>query len=81
MHRMTPQQTAEHLGLHNRGVIEPDAYADLVLFDPATVKDNATIQNSQALSDGIEKVWVNGKLVYQHKRSLGVYPGVFIKRN
>ncbi len=73
--------TAEHLGLDNRGVIAPGAFADLVLFDPATVKDNATIQNNQALSDGVEKVWVNGKLVYQHKKSLGVYPGVFIKRN
>jgi N-acyl-D-amino-acid deacylase len=71
---------AEHVGIKNRGIIAPGYFADLVLFDAATVKDNATIQNPTALSDGILKVWVNGKIVYQDKESTHQYKGMFIKR-
>ena len=71
---------AEHVGINNRGMIAPGFYADLVLFDSATVKDNASIQNPTALSDGILKVWVNGKIVFQNKQSTHQYPGVFVKR-
>ena len=55
-------------------------YADLVLFDPDTIQDHATIQNPQALSDGILKVWVNGELVYSNKAFMGTFPGRLIKR-
>jgi N-acyl-D-aspartate/D-glutamate deacylase/CubicO group peptidase (beta-lactamase class C family) len=71
---------AEHLGLHDRGLIRPGQFADLVLLDPETVQDNATIGNSHALSSGIEKVWVNGRMVYQHQQATGQYPGQLIKR-
>jgi N-acyl-D-amino-acid deacylase len=71
--------TAESLGLQNRGLIKTGYFADLVLFDPNTVKDNANIQNSTALSSGIEKVWVNGQLVYQNQQPTGQFSGVFIK--
>lgn len=71
---------AEHVGINNRGVIAPGYYADLVLFDAASVKDNATIQNPTALSDGILKVWVNGKIVFENKQSTHQYPGMFVKR-
>lgn len=79
IHKMTGL-TAEHLGLTDRGIVQPGYYADLVLFDPETVKDNANIQNPTALSTGIEKVWVNGELVYQSQKTTGKFPGVFIKR-
>jgi N-acyl-D-amino-acid deacylase len=72
--------TAEHLGLQDRGLIYPGYYADLVLFDPATVNDNATITNPILLSSGIEIVWVNGKIVYQNQKPTHEYPGVFISR-
>lgn len=71
---------AEHVGIRNRGMVAPGFFADLVLFDAAIVKDNATIQNPTALSDGILRVWVNGKIVYQDKQSTHQYPGAFIKR-
>jgi N-acyl-D-aspartate/D-glutamate deacylase len=71
---------AEHVGIADRGVIAAGYYADLVLLDPATVKDNASIQNPKALSDGILKVWVNGKIVYENKQSTHQYPGMFLKR-
>lgn len=70
--------TAEHLGIKNRGLIAPGYFADLVLFDPATVADNSTMTNSKALSSGIEMVWVNGKVVYQQQKATNQFPGMFI---
>lgn len=73
--------TAEHLGIKDRGLIAPGYFADLVLLDPETVKDNATIQNSKALSTGITAVWVNGQLIYQNQKATGNYPGSLIKHS
>ncbi len=70
--------SAEHIGIGNRGIIAPGYYADLVLFDPSTVKDNSTMTNSKALSTGISIVWVNGKIVYRDQKATNQYPGVFI---
>ena len=72
--------TAEHLGIKNRGIIAPGNFADLVLFDPNTVKDNADIKNGKALSSGIEKVWINGEIILENNKPTGKYPGVLIKR-
>ena len=69
---------AEHLGIADRGLLAPGYFADLVLFDPATVADNSTMTNSKALSSGIEIVWVNGKIVYQQKQPTNQFPGRFI---
>jgi len=72
--------TAEHLGLQDRGLITPGYFADLVLFDPTTVKDNATMSNPTALSTGIIKVWVNGRGVYEQGKVMGNFSGRLIKR-
>jgi N-acyl-D-amino-acid deacylase len=72
--------SAEHVGIKDRGIIADGYFADLVLFDPATVKDNSSIEDPKALSDGILKVWVNGVLVYDNKQSTQKFPGVFIER-
>lgn len=72
--------SAEHTGIKNRGLIAAGYFADLVLFDPLTVKDNADIKNSKALSTGIEKVWVNGEIVFANGQSTKTYPGVFVSR-
>lgn len=79
IHKMTGL-SAEHVGISNRGIIAPGYFADMVLIDPLTVKDNASIQNPKALSDGILKVWVNGVLVYRDKTSLHKFPGEFVGR-
>jgi N-acyl-D-aspartate/D-glutamate deacylase len=79
IHKMTAL-SAEHVGITNRGIIAPGYFADLVLIDPATVKDNSSIQNPKALSDGILKVWVNGVLVYKDKASKQKFPGEFVGR-
>lgn len=66
---------AKHMGLADRGEIRNGAYADLVLFDPATVADRATTKEPGALSVGVARVWVNGSLVYQDGKATGARPG------
>jgi len=70
---------AENAGIKNRGVIAPGYYADLVLFDPDTIMDNATIDNATALSTGVNQVWVNGKLVYNDQKAVPNFSGRFVK--
>jgi N-acyl-D-amino-acid deacylase len=71
---------AHNVGLADRGTIRPGAYADLVLFDPATVVDRATTREPQALSVGIQRVWVNGAVVYEAGAAGGVRPGRVLRR-
>jgi N-acyl-D-aspartate/D-glutamate deacylase len=72
--------TAENVGITHRGLIAPGYFADLVLFDPEAVMDNATITNATALSSGIKKVWVNGQVVFEDQKPMDNYPGRFIER-
>src|SRR5574343_91394 len=80
IHKMTGL-TAKHLQIENRGLIAAGNFADLVLLNPDIVEDNATIENSKALSTGIKMVWVNGELVYQNQNATNQFPGVLIKKN
>jgi len=79
VHKMTGL-AADHMGFDDRGVIRPGAAADLVLFNPGTVIDNATPENPGAISTGIEKVWVNGRVVFENGAETGSTPGHFIAR-
>ena len=69
---------AARLKLTDRGVIKAGAWADLVLFDPATVIDNSTFNEPFTLSTGIRNVWVNGTLVWDEPRTTGARPGQVI---
>ena len=71
---------ADNVGIANRGRVVAGAFADLVLFDPATVIDNATPADPHALSTGIVKVWVNGKLAYDGAKTTGTRAGAVIRR-
>jgi N-acyl-D-amino-acid deacylase len=79
IHKMTGL-SAEHMGIKKRGLIKQGYFADLVLFDPEKVKDQATVSEPHKISDGIEIVLVNGKKVFQDKKTTGIYPGTIIKR-
>ena len=72
---------ADHLGLTDRGRLVPGAFADLVLFDPATVIDRATTSDPHALATGIERVWVNGQPVFAGGSPSGLRPGRILKRS
>jgi len=71
---------ADHTGLSNRGRLVPGSYADLVLFDPATVIDRATTSDPHALATGIERVWVNGQTVFAGGATTGLKPGRVLRR-
>jgi N-acyl-D-amino-acid deacylase len=69
---------AQRLDWKDRGIIREGAFADLVLFNPNTVIDHSTYTNPTALSTGIEKVFVNGILVWDSGKATGSKPGSII---
>jgi N-acyl-D-amino-acid deacylase len=71
---------AQRLGWKDRGVIREGAFADVVLFNPDTVIDRSTFADPALLSTGIEKVFVNGVLVWDAGKPTGARPGYVIGR-
>jgi N-acyl-D-amino-acid deacylase len=71
---------AANVGIRDRGVVRAGAYADLVLFDPATVLDRATPTDPRAVSQGIARVWVNGREVWRDGTVTEERPGRVIRR-
>ncbi|EEX94717.1 N-acyl-D-glutamate deacylase protein [Vibrio orientalis CIP 102891 = ATCC 33934] len=63
IHKMTGM-SAKRYNLQGRGEIRVGAFADLVLFNPNTIKDTATFENPISMAKGIESVFVNGELSY-----------------
>jgi N-acyl-D-amino-acid deacylase len=79
VHKMTGL-SARTFGLADRGVLRPGAYADVTLFDAATVCDLATFERPIAPSPGIQTVLVNGSIVWQDGRPTGARPGRVLSR-
>jgi len=72
--RMT-SLAADQFGLLERGRIALGAYADLVLFDAASIVDVATYERPYAYPRGIDAVWVNGRAVVRDGETTGARPG------
>jgi len=72
---------ARKVGLKDRGLIHPGFKADLVVFNPETVKDKATFQNPHQYPQGIHYVLVNGEIVVQNGEHTGRLPGKVLRRN
>ena len=79
IHHMTGL-SAQHMGFVERGVIAPGMMADLVLFNPNTVRDRATTSEPFASSKGIHSVWVAGERVLHEGEVSKTFPGRVIRR-
>ena len=66
---------AQKVGLRDRGVLRPGAFADITIFDPATINDVATFEDPHRASVGIEYVVVNGIVSLEHGKLTGQLGG------
>jgi dihydroorotase/N-acyl-D-amino-acid deacylase len=73
--RKMTSAVATRLSIHDRGLLKPDMYADVVVFDPATIADRATYEQPKQLSVGVRDVWVNGVQVLRDGKHTGATPG------
>jgi N-acyl-D-amino-acid deacylase len=74
IHRLSGLPAAE-LHLKKRGLLAVGNYADLVLFDPAAIRDNATYEKPHQLATGVTDVFVNGVRVVKAGKHTGAIPG------
>jgi N-acyl-D-amino-acid deacylase len=73
--------SAARFGLRDRGLVRVGGWADLVLFDPVTIRDTATFADPISAAEGIEAVWVNGLLSYRGaERVTGHRAGRLLRR-
>jgi dihydroorotase/N-acyl-D-amino-acid deacylase len=70
---------AQRLRLTDRGVLKAGMWADVVIFDPTTVRDLATFDNPNQLSEGMEYVLVNGVPVIERGKMTGALPGKVLR--
>ena len=66
---------ARRMGVWDRGVLRPGAYADVVVFDPERVEDTATFERPQQYPRGMETVVVNGRVVLHQGKRTAERPG------
>jgi N-acyl-D-amino-acid deacylase len=66
---------ADNLGLDRRGRLVPGHFADVVVFDPATIADRATFESPRQYAVGVRHVLVNGVLVLRDGEPTGALPG------
>lgn len=69
------ENPARRFGLTDRGVLKPGRAADVVVFDPETIRERASYEQPHQLAEGVAQVVVNGKLVFAHGRALHVTAG------
>lgn len=70
---------AANFRLEGRGCIAPGCFADVVIFDPATVIDHATFDRPHQLATGVRDVFVNGTAVLRDGKPTDARPGVVVR--
>lgn len=71
---------ASNLGIDRRGSLKPGYFADITVFDPATIQDHATFEKPRQLATGVSEVFVNGVEVIHNGEHTGAKPGRVVKR-
>ncbi len=70
---------AQRMRLTDRGVLKAGMWADVVVFDPATIRDAATFENPNQLAQGMDYVLVNGVPVVAEGKMTGALPGKVLR--
>jgi N-acyl-D-amino-acid deacylase len=70
---------ADNLKIQKRGELKVGNFADVVIFNPAKVKDNATFEKPHQYAEGMIHVFVNGLQVFKEGEHTGAKPGRFVK--
>jgi N-acyl-D-amino-acid deacylase len=78
--KMTSLNAAK-IGIVDRGVLRPGAFADITIFDAERVRDKSTYTEPFAYNDGIETVIVNGQVVLDHDKHTGAMPGRVLRHS
>jgi len=78
IHKLTTLP-ATNLKLVKRGALKQGYYADVVVFDPAAVKDHATFEKPHQYATGMEHVFVNGTRVIKEGEHTGAFPGKVVR--
>jgi N-acyl-D-aspartate/D-glutamate deacylase len=78
--RASSARTAEALRIPERGVVREGWYADVIAYDPKTIRDRATYEQPSELAEGVRWVLVNGKVAVEEGKPTGVLAGKAIKR-
>ena len=77
--RKMTSAVATRLSIDDRGLLQAGMYADVVVFDPATIVDRATFEDPHRLSVGVEEVFVNGVQVLRGGVHTGAKPGRIVR--
>ena len=77
--RMYNDLPAQNLGLHDRGMLTAGNFADVVIFDPATVGDTATYETPKQFATGVRWVLVNGGVALKNGQPTGQATGRFVR--
>jgi N-acyl-D-amino-acid deacylase len=79
IHKLTALPAA-NLGIERRGTLAPGYFADVVVFDPATIADHATYAEPHQYATGVRHVLVNGVSVLRDRKHSGAKPGRVVRR-
>jgi N-acyl-D-amino-acid deacylase len=77
--RRLTSMPAEHLSIKERGRLAEGYFADVVVFDPATIQDHATFDKPHQYATGVVHVFVNGTPVLRHGEHTGATPGRVVR--
>ncbi len=77
--RKASSAVATRLNISDRGVLKAGLKADVIVFDPNTIIDNATFEKPHQLSTGVRDMFVNGVAVLRNGQHTGAKPGVVVR--